>query len=39
MDLPAYNIELGEDLVVSTISNIEEGEELFFDYTGGGTMG
>jgi hypothetical protein len=35
--LPDYNIELGEDLVASTISNIEVGEELFLDYTGGST--
>ena len=31
---PAYNIKLGEDLVASTISNIEAGEELFLNYTG-----
>jgi hypothetical protein len=32
---PAYNIEIGEDLVVTTIADVEEGEELFTDYTAG----
>jgi hypothetical protein len=32
---PPYNIEIGEDLVATTISDIEEGEELFWDYTAG----
>jgi hypothetical protein len=36
--LPTYNIELGNNIVTSTISNIEVGEELFLDYTGGGSM-
>jgi SET domain-containing protein len=37
---PAYNIQIGEDLVATTISDIEEGEELFWDYTAGsGVMG
>ena len=32
---PAYNIIVGEDLVATTISDIEVGEELFWDYTDG----
>jgi hypothetical protein len=32
---PPYNIELGVDLVAITTSDIEEGEELFWDYTAG----
>jgi hypothetical protein len=36
---PDYNIEIGNDLVATTISDIEVGEELFWDYTdGSGTM-
>ena len=36
---PAYNIEIGVDLVATTIADIEEGQELFWDYTDGtGTM-
>ena len=32
---PAYNIEIGVDLVATTISDIEEGQKLFWDYTDG----
>ena len=32
---PPYNVEIGEDLVVTTIVDVEEGEELFTDYTAG----
>jgi hypothetical protein len=32
---PPYNIEIGVDLVATTICDIEEGEELFWDYTAG----
>jgi hypothetical protein len=33
--LPPYNMQIGTDLVATTISDIEEGEELFWDYTAG----
>jgi hypothetical protein len=37
--IPDYNIEVGNDLVATTICDIEVGEELFWDYTdGSGTM-
>jgi hypothetical protein len=37
--LPDYNIQVGTDLVATTLVDIEEGEELFWDYTAGtGTM-
>jgi hypothetical protein len=32
---PPYNIEIGVDLVATTICDIEEGQELFWDYTAG----
>jgi hypothetical protein len=32
---PDYNVEVMADLTVQTLSNIEVGEELFMDYTGG----
>jgi hypothetical protein len=36
---PGYNMQIGTDLVATTIKDIEEGEELFWDYTAGtGTM-
>ena len=32
---PEYNMQIGTDLVATTITDIEEGQELFWDYTAG----